>query len=605
MDSIFQKNIEVLKNTNPELLEKILSVTTDSSVKVIGAKSNLLSLKVGNTAIHSLYDPAREAKDWVRHYKDKIKDASAVVVFGFGLGYHIIKLLEEVDCDIVVFEPRTDILKTAIENINLTVVFSRVKVITEDKIPKLEKDFVILEHTSSISISSAYFKWVHSRLKVLQKFHSGLKIMVVGPIYGGSLPVAGYCASALKKLGHDVDFVDNSVYKDAYFNINKITSDKTHQTQLREMLVSFISEAVVARCAEFMPDLVFALAQAPLGSSSLAKFRQNRIPTAFWFVEDFRLMDYWQGIASLYDYFFAIQRGEFFDALKKSGIKNFKYLPMAASIDEHRRLNLTEEELKIYGSDVSFVGAGYYNRRKFFTGLIDFDFKIWGSEWDAGYPLSKHIQRGGERIGTRDIVKIFNASKININLHSSTCHEGINPDGDFVNPRTFETSACEGFQLVDYRLELPELFSIGKEIVCFESISDLREKINYYLNSPDGPDRRQEIALRGRERIEKEHTYELRMEEMLNFILSRDYEPPSWPDPEMDNMTDIIKEAGENTELGKYLSRFSARFSDKENISLSDIIKEIRNGDGRLSEIEKVFMLAEEFEKQFCKKRAL
>jgi spore maturation protein CgeB len=112
-------------------------------------------------------------------------------------------------------------------------------------------------------------------------------------------------------------------------------------------------------------------------------------------------------------------------------------------------------------------------------------------------------------------------------------------------------------------------------------------------------DKKQEIALRGRERVEKEHTYELRMEEMLNFILSRGFEPPLWPNQEMDNVAEIIKEAGENTELGNYL----LRFADKENISLSDIIEEIRNRNGRLSEVEKVFMLAEEFEKQFCRKK--
>ncbi len=604
----FEKNIEALSLINPDLTFRISSAKKRDDIQVLISNTNQPSVKIGNITLHSLYDPVKEADAWVGYNKEKIEKASELCVFGFGMGYHIMKLLHTTDRQITVFEPDLSILKNAFELLDLSDIISEIRLITDTDTPRLNKGFVILEHSPSVNLNKKYFGFIRSRLKVLERFNGGLRIMVVGPIYGGSLSVTGYCASALKKLGHEVDFVDNSVYKDAYFAIEKITSDSVHQAQLREMLVSFISEATVARCAEFKPDLIFALAQAPISSSCLAKFRQGRIPTAFWFVEDFRLMDYWQSIAPLYDYFFVIQRGNFFDALKKSGIKNFKYLPMAASMDTHKRLNLTEEELKIYGSDVSFVGAGYYNRRKFFTGLIDFDFKIWGSEWDVGYPLSKHIQRGGERIGTEDIVKIFNATKININLHSSTCHEGINPNGDFVNPRTFEIAACEGFQLVDYRLELPELFSIGKEIVCFESIGDLRDKINYYLNNPD---ERQEIALRGRERVEKEHTYELRMEEMLNFILSRGYEPPSWHDREMDNVADIIKEAGENTELGKYLSRFSARFSarlsarlsDKENVSLSDIIEEIRNGDGRLSEVEKVFMLAEEFEKQFCRKK--
>jgi len=596
-----EKNIEALKDKNPELTAEILSAPKGDDLQVLTSKTGLLSLKAGNITLHSIYEPIKEAEAWAEHHRKKIERASALVVLGFGLGYHIMELckleiFKVTEMDVVVFEPRLDILRTALETVDLTSILSRVRLVTGyDPLPEV-KGFEILEHKPSVTLSRGYFERLLSRLKVLQAIKKGLKIMVVGPIYGGSLPVAGYCASALKELGHEVDFVDNSVYKDAYFVIKKITSDSVHQTQLMAMLISFISEAVIARCAEFKPDLIFALAQAPLNDNSLKKFRDIKIPTAFWFVEDFRLMEYWQGVALFYDYFFTIQRGEFFDKLKEMGVRNFHYLPLAACLNTHKKLDLSKEELDEYGSDISFVGGGYYNRRKFFTGLIDFDFTIWGSEWDVCHPLSKHIQRGGERIGTVDIVKIFNAAKININLHSSTCHEGINPYGDFVNPRTFEIAACEGLQLVDYRSELPELFSIDKEIICFESIEDLREKINYYLNNPD---ERQKIALKSRERVEKEHTYKLRMEEMLNFILSRGYEPPSWSVPEMDNVADLIKEAGENTKLGKYLSKFL----DKENITLSDIIEEIRNGEGRLSEVEKVFMLAEEFKKQFCKRR--
>lgn len=425
------------------------------------------------------------------------------------------------------------------------------------------------------------------------RFQKGLKIMVVSPIYGGSFPVAEFCAEALKKLGHRVDFIDNSIYKDVYLSINQITRNKTHQNQLREMFVNFVSEGIIARCNEFKPGLILALAQAPLTAPSLRKLKENKVPTAFWFVEDFRLMEYWQEVAPLYNYFFTIQRGEFFDRLRERGVDHYHYLPLAASPDIHRRMELSEEDLSTYGSDISFVGAGYYNRRIFFEGLLDFDFKIWGNEWDLNSPLGKCIQRSGERIGTEETIPIFNATKININLHSSTYHEGVNPYGDFVNPRTFEIAACEGFQLVDYRSELPELFKPGEEIVCFKNREDLRDKIRYYL---DRPQEREEIARRAQERILREHTYEHRMEEMLNFILNSGYSSPRW-DGEGGDIEAIIEAAGRETELGEYLTRLDERGE----VTLDDLVEHIHYGEGSLSRVENILLLMNEMKKVYIK----
>ena len=407
--------------------------------------------------------------------------------------------------------------------------------------------------------------------------------MVVSPIYGGSYPVAKFCERALINLGHKVDFLDNGIYNDALLSIDQITTNKAHQDQLKEMLINFVSEAVIARCNESMPDLILSLAQAPLSIYSLQKLKDNKVPTALWFVEDFRVQKYWQDVAPLYDYLFTIQRGEFFERLRDRGVKNFCYLPLAASMVAHKEIGLTAEELESYGSDISFVGAGYRNRRKFFEGLLDLDFKIWGNEWDLNTPIGRCIQRSGERIETEETVKIFNAAKININLHSSPYHDGVNPYGDFVNPRTFEIAACGGFQLVDYRSELPDLVEIDKEIVCFRGIDDLRQKIKYYL---DNPGKRKEIALTGKERVLREHTYEQRMKAMMDFIIESGYEPPVWKRDTQDVET-LIDAAKGNGELVEYLMRFSK----KSDIGLGDIIGEIQKGDGDLTRVEKIFLL--------------
>ncbi len=598
----FEKNISALKKANPELAEILIKSKKSSGPELVDTKTGMPSLKVDNILLHSRYDPEKEAKEWVAYHEEKINNASSIYVLGFGLGYHILELNGKTEKDIIVFEPRLDIIRAALESVCLTPVLERVRIVTDDKIPSFEnkppnptlpkgefsvQHFAVLQHKPSVNISREYFEQLLARLKSREEISKGIKILVVSPVYGGSHPIALYCASTLKKMGHNVELIDNSRFSDAMFFAKDIAKDKPGYNRMIDLITSFLSEAVIARCETFKPDLVFALAQSPLTIDCLKRLKNNNIPTAYWFVEDFRLMDYWKDIAGFYDYFFVIQKGDFIDEMKMAGIKNYHYLPLAASPDVHKKVEMPDAERDYYGSDISFAGAGYFNRRHLFKGLLDYDFKIWGTDWDMNSPLARCVQRAGERVDTDEIVKIFNASKININLHSSTYHNGINPFGDFVNPRTFEIASCGAMQLVDRRTELETLFEVGKEIVIFENLEDLKQKITYYL---DNPAEREKTAERAKLRILREHTYEHRMGEMLGYLADNGFTPAFW-EQDGELVERLVEEAGRDTGLGEYLSRFPAR----ERITLSDIVKDIEESEGDLNIPETLFLTMNEF----------
>lgn len=587
--TFFEKNLSVLKIANPELAECLMRQERGADLNIIETKKGMPSLNVRNIALHSLYDPVKETRDWVSFHKKGLEGVSSVFVLGFGLGYHILELCKEAGKEITVFEPRTDILRTALETLCFTSVLSKIRIVTDDRIPPFDRNTRILQHKPSVKISREYFGLILERLQARERIHKGLKILVVGPVYGGSLPIARYCSGTLKKMGHTVELIDNSRFEDAMFYAKDITKDKLTYGRLTDKLSSFLSEAVIARCEAFKPDLVFALAQAPLTPECLQRLRGSGIPTAFWFVEDFRLMRYWQKIAGSYDYFFTIQRDGFFEELAKAGIKNYCYLPLAADPYVHKKIEMTDEEKKYYGSDVSFVGAGYYNRRHLFKGLLDHAFKIWGTGWEMNSALAKCVQRSGERVDTDETVLIFNASKININLHSSTYHRGINPFGDFLNPRTFEIAACGGFQLADRRSEMKDLFKEGEEIIVFEGLEDLRKKIDHYLENTE---ERNRVAEKGRERVLREHTYENRMKDMLDFLADRGFQPRAGDDAG-ETVPELIAEAeaAGDKELSEYLSRFSGR----DRITLSDIVRDIETSEGDLVRSEAMFLAMNEF----------
>jgi spore maturation protein CgeB len=206
--------------------------------------------------------------------------------------------------------------------------------------------------------------------------------------------------------------------------------------------------------------------------------------------------------------------------------------------------------------------------------------------------VGSRVQNKNKRIDSFDIVKIYNAGKINLNLHSSTSHEGVNPVGDFVNPRTFEIAACGGFQLVDERSELADLMAPGIEVATFDSIDDLGKKVNYYLKYEDEA---KSIAARGKTKVLKEHTIQHRMHEMLTHVfmdsLNNLKERVSLP--HRDPVSYYIDHVGDSSPLGIYLDQF--RGSNE--FSIKTMVDQIAGGQGNLSQQELLVLMTDQIVK--------
>ncbi len=598
--NFLEANLAALAQNQPELAAFIREIEPSPDFRVETARSGLPTLKARGISLHSAYDPAREAETIAGRVD--APPGSRILLKGFGLGY-IAEALTERGFKVVVAEAEPIVLRTAFESRDLTGLLSGEVRIFAGPDAAAFREFlrrmgasettVEIAHAPSVKLNPEFYQALDKEdinfpTNEPVSVPKGLKILLPSPLYGGSLPIAGYCKSALEALGHKVELFDSSYYYPVYKSILKVTGNEDHQAKLRALYTMFVSELVLAKALEWKPDLVFGIAQSPFTTETLAEFKQIHTPVAFWFMEDFRVLEYWKNFAPLYDHFFYIQRGEFPAMLDKMGMKRRHYLPLAADPELHRPVNMTPAEREELGSQISFVGAGYYNRQHFFLQLLDEDFKIWGTEWNTASALGRVMPRKNQRISTEDCVKIFNASNININLHSSSYHTGVNPHGDFVNPRTFEIAASGAFQLVDPRAELPALFHIGREIDTFSDIGELRRKMKYYLERPE---ERRAMAQAGRERVLKEHTYRHRMEEMLEKVVSA--EPALRSRRESPNLArNLIKEAGSDQELREFFERFE----HEEELSVDKIAQHIRKGRGELTRTEGIFLLMKEFQ---------
>ena len=348
-----------------------------------------------------------------------------------------------------------------------------------------------------------------------------LRILLVLPLYGGSLPIGRFCATALRDLGHLVEVFEAPEFYSSFSALKNLRVSAERLDHLESGFLQLVSQAVLAKAETFEPDLVLCMAQAPLSRQALKKLAKDDIVTAMWFMEDHRLFTYWKSFAPYYDFFAVIQKQPILEQLQELGV-NALYLPLAALPNFHCQTELEPMDQRRFGADLSFMGAGYPNRRLAFRQLTNYDFKIWGTEWDNEPLLASHLQLQGARISPEDCVKIFNATKINLNLHSSVHTNKLVPGGDFVNPRTFELAACAAFQLVDNRILLPELFN-DTELATFGSMEELLDLIPFYLNNPD---KRTKMAKQAQKKVLAQHTYQHRMQELIAFIALK---RPGWP----------------------------------------------------------------------------
>ena len=565
------------------------------NAQVLTAANGSSTVLVDGVLLHSKYDPQQEAARLV-----DAKSASfsgTVIVYGAGLGYHLQEILNRGADRLIVIEPREDVVKAFFEAAVVDRPDQCVLFIGRDP-SDIAKHPAFLEaaksgtqpfhHPASVRLTAGYYELLDAEVDKALARQRRWKIAVVSPMYGGSLPTSRYVANALTAMGHRVDFIDNSLYYDAYKSVDDRLASEALRNRTKNTLMAFLSELVVARAIETRPHIVLALAQAPLHENAVRQIRRHGIVTAFWFVENYRHLHYWKALAPQYDFFFTIQEGDFLAKLDSLGVRNYKCVPTGCDPQVHRRLDLSPEEQAEYGSDISFAGAGYYNRRQMFEGLVDYDLKIWGTAWEQSRRLREFVQGDGKEFTTDEMVKIFNASKISLNLHSSAQHEAIDPDGDFVNPRLFEVASCGAFQLVDERKEIRRFFEPEQEVVTFRNLSDLRDKVDYYLAHEE---ERTAIAERARTRAHNEHTYQHRMAEMLDFISDRAGDRLlAHPDKEYLTVGEVSQRPDTPHELRAFLDMLPADMP----FNLQEIGKKMLEREGNLTESEAIFMMLKE-----------
>ena len=81
-----------------------------------------------------------------------------------------------------------------------------------------------------------------------------------------------------------------------------------------------------------------------------------------------------------------------------------------------------------------------------------------------------------------------------------------------------EVLGCGGFLITNYQTEIAEYCSPGEDLVIYESMDDLEDKVGYYLAHED---ERRKIAETGFKTVCQYHNYRERILNMLEVAFER------------------------------------------------------------------------------------
>ncbi len=317
----------------------------------------------------------------------------------------------------------------------------------------------------------------------------------------------------LNKLGHDAQdiIVNDEILQKKWANENKIIFQKTSLISKIQSLPyiyrfigkpSWIQEIALAQIKEYKPDIVYIQDLSILDTKTLKAVKRNcRLlvgqiaspPPPKKYLKCFDLI-----ITSF---------PHFVKKFRDMGIKS-EYQKLAF---EPRILDRIHKQERIY--DISFVGSFtpyHFEGTKILEEIArHVPIHVWGQGLSFLSPFSP-LRRNyhGEAWGL-NMYRALAQSKIIINRH-------IGISGGYANNmRLYEATGMGALLITDYKKNLNDLFKVGKEILEYKNTKDLINKINYYLKYDI---KREKIAEAGQKRTLKDHTYRVRMRQLIGIL---------------------------------------------------------------------------------------
>jgi hypothetical protein len=138
-----------------------------------------------------------------------------------------------------------------------------------------------------------------------------------------------------------------------------------------------------------------------------------------------------------------------------------------------------------------------------------FDIQIWGTGAEVLAPGSPIRRRYMGHAWGIEMYEVLRDSKITINQH-------IDVSGPYANNmRLYEATGVGTLLVTDHKQNLADLFAPGEEVAAYRTPEECAELVSYYLEHDE---ERERIARAGQERTLRDHTYQRRMQELVEIV---------------------------------------------------------------------------------------
>jgi len=341
-----------------------------------------------------------------------------------------------------------------------------------------------------------------------------MRVLSIGPLWRGSN--AGGLFRALSRAGCFVEILDEFYYV-SLKSRNKAT--KIAERLLRPRQEREFNDAIKSTVTVFKPDVLLVYKGVFVQPETLLFAREKGCQLAL-FYPDVSMTAHGDNIPKsipLYDIVFTTKTFGIKDMQSKYGVKNAHFIPHGFDPDIHRPLPTGDEEQQIFGCDASFIGTWSAKKEAILSRLKeaipDLNLKIWGDQWwrTTTENIKSSIQ-GRPVVGDLYALAI-QCSSINLGILSEQV--AGSSSGDLITSRTFHIPAASGFMLHERNEESILYFTEGKEAAFFDGAEELISKTRQYLNSPD---KRNAIREAGYQRAIKDHSLDVRAQQILGLL---------------------------------------------------------------------------------------
>jgi hypothetical protein len=187
---------------------------------------------------------------------------------------------------------------------------------------------------------------------------------------------------------------------------------------------------------------------------------------------------------------------------------------------EYFRIGFDERILALLGSvskDINFSFVGGISRHH--GGAIPLlehlaahtDIRLFGYGSNTLPAASPLRQRHGGEVWGLDMYRALARSHMTLNRHIDVAENNAN------NMRLYEATGVGAMLLTDRKDNLQELFDVGNEVVAYSNKDEAAELVRYYLEHPEQAEK---IAIAGQRRTLRDHTYAVRMQELIPILKS-------------------------------------------------------------------------------------